>query len=107
MRKAVLVGYAKPETFDKTTGIAKPAGYIEKKFPGILQRLNPHPQGNDKVNDDLGLNMSFSYVASERYLEEAHQIRYVIVNGSKWKVTAIEEKSPRLILQIGALYNDK
>jgi hypothetical protein len=107
MRRSIIVGYETEEDYDEITGISKPAGYDEVKFAGRLERLTPHPESGDQVNQNLRLDMSFSFVASEKYRQRANSIRYVIVDNSKWKVSGIEILPPRLRLQIGDLFNEQ
>ena len=60
---------------------------------------------SEQVNLDLSLNNAFSVVADEYIISNASLIKYVVWQGTRWTVSSIEIKPPRLILYIGGVYN--
>lgn len=78
----------------------------EKPYYGDLLRYNrkwdPSP---DKINDDISLNNEISIVADRYAFDHYQYIRYVVISDAKWRVTNVREEYPRLILNIGGVYN--
>jgi len=62
-------------------------------------------QSTEKVNDNLTLDNSISIIANEYAYTNFGYIKYVIWKGQKWKVTSLVISRPRIVLQIGGLYN--
>ena len=78
---------------------------VERSYSGDLKRNTRRLQSSDKVNDDINIANEISIVADPYAMENFHQMRYVTFMGTKWKVTNIEVKYPRLLLTIGGIYN--
>jgi hypothetical protein len=78
----------------------------EKNYFGDVnrdaRRLGPD---SEQLNDDISLSNSFSLVADGYAIENIAAMRYVAWNGQKWIVTDVEVRRPRLILQVGGLWN--
>ena len=66
--------------------------------------LNP---GEDKVNLDLSVGNSISIVADEFANGHIYAMKYVTWRGARWIVSNVRVEPPRLILQLGGLYNGK
>jgi hypothetical protein len=78
---------------------------IEKTYVGDLIRDAKRWQSTSQVNDDLVLSNRISIIADDFALTNIQAVKYVVLNGTKWKVTSIEFVSPRLILTCGGVYN--
>lgn len=78
---------------------------VEKQYFGDIVRNSRLLQGGDKVNDDISVNNSISIVADAYAGEHFHAIRYVSWSGARWTVSEVTVQSPRLILQLGQVYN--
>lgn len=85
-------------------GIWKPVA-VEKLYKGDVLRKSVRWQTADKANDDITITNQISIVANPYAYEHMSEIRYVIWHGAAWKVTGIEDRRPRLILDIGGVYN--
>lgn len=59
----------------------------------------------DKVNEDITIANSISIVADQHAIEHFFKIKYVRWAGVLWTVTQVEVRSPRLILNLGSVYN--
>lgn len=68
------------------------------------QRYNA--QQNSTISDVV-LNNELSIVADEYSLSNLSAIKYAEIDGTKWRVTAIEEHYPRLILSLGGAYKNE
>lgn len=78
---------------------------VEKHYKGDVLRKMVKWQPADKATDDIGINNQISIVANPYAYEHLHEIRYVVWHNAAWKVTSIEDHRPRLILEIGGVYN--
>lgn len=78
---------------------------IERPYYGDLIRNTSKFQSSGGVNDDINISNDISIVADPYANENFHHMRYVEFMGTKWKITNVEVKYPRLILTIGGVYN--
>lgn len=73
-------------------------------FGDVVRNIARYPDG-EQLNNDLSVNNSISIVADEYANTHFFNIRYVRWAGVNWTVTSVEVRSPRLILNIGSVYN--
>lgn len=82
--------------------------HVEERpgYHGDVLRNNLRTQSvSDQQNDNLVINNRLS-ILSDLYLQQNwSSIRYVIWNGVRWKVTNVELNYPRIILEVGGIYN--
>ena len=62
-------------------------------------------ENGEGLNDDLNVSNQISIVADPFAFSHFNSIKWVEWMGAKWKVTGIEVAYPRLILQIGGVWN--
>lgn len=77
----------------------------EVPYTGDVFREARRIEQDDKVNSDLRVNNSISIMADEKADKHFHLIRYVVWQGTRWTVTTVEVKPPRLLLTLGGVYN--
>lgn len=77
----------------------------EKAYFGDVVRNLRQLEPSEGVNDNLGISHSISIVADAFASENFLAIRYVSWAGVRWKVTNVEIQRPRLIMQVGGVYN--
>jgi hypothetical protein len=77
----------------------------ERTYLGDVIRNAKRFNEDAKVNDNIVLSNSISIVADPFANTHVAAIRYVNWMGALWKVTRIETQSPRLILELGGVYN--
>lgn len=70
----------------------------------VLREAKRFDKG-DTLNENVTINNRFSIVYGDVALSQLQYIRYVVWLGTKWKVTAIEVQTPRIILTAGGVYN--
>lgn len=58
-----------------------------------------------QVNDNLSVNTSLSIVADAYVFENFLAIRYVEWMGTRWTVSNVTVARPRLVLELGGVYN--
>lgn len=78
---------------------------IEKKYDGDILSFTRRWQNGDQVNDDVTINTEISIVADSYLINNMHCIRYVKINGVAWEVGSITPQYPRLLLDLGGIYN--
>ena len=66
-----------------------------------FRKLEP----GEGLNDDLKVSNSISIVADQYAIEHFFAIRYVRWEGVLWTIQTVEVRSPRLILNLGKVYN--
>ena len=79
---------------------------VEKEYYGDLIRNSRRYESSGQVNDNLNVSNSISIIADPYAYQNFHLMRYVEFMGAKWKISSVEVQYPRLILQVGGVYND-
>lgn len=98
------VGYGKSIETPPNSGVWVDV-ITESEYQGDVIRNTRQLEGGDKVNDDIVVSNSISIVADEYARDHFFEIRYVRWAGVMWTVSAVEVRSPRLILTLGSVYN--
>ena len=79
---------------------------VERKYYGDIQKASFRGQVNpDSINDNIVLSHQLTVIADPFLTQNYQNIRYVEVEGAKWKVTYVEIQHPRLRLTLGGAYN--
>ena len=78
---------------------------IERNYYGDMTRNSRRLQTASQVNDDININNELSIISDPYAMNSFHAMRYVEFMGTKWKITNVEVRHPRLILSLGGLYN--
>lgn len=99
------VGYVK--TVETRPGVHMPQTIEHNYYSDVLKAGNLWSTTPETTNDDLRLNCQFSIVADPYAIENWSSIKYIEYMGVKWKVTSVEPKFPRLLLNVGGKYNGK
>ena len=97
-----VIGYA--ETLEIEPGVWSEE-FTERKYYGDLLRNSRRLQGSQQVNDDITISNQISILADPYAVKHFHAIRYAELFGTKWKVSSVEVQYPRLILELGGIYN--
>jgi len=79
----------------------------EKNYRGEEILNQQRWQTTEKVNDDLTLDNSISVIADAWAYANLGQMKYIVWHGQKWKIQSLSIKRPRIILQIGGIYNGR
>lgn len=96
------IGFA--ETTETKPGVW--GGLVEHEYYGdILQSNRRLQSSSDQVNDNVTINNQISIVSDPYAVEHFHNIRYLELFGTKWKVTNVDVQFPRLVLTLGEVYN--
>lgn len=97
------IGYASDSV--TAPGVHKEAITEVSYFGDVTRALGRLEPSTEQVNDNLGINNAISVLADAFANENIAAMRYVSWNGSRWKITSVEVRRPRLILSIGELWN--
>lgn len=102
------VGYEEEPREDPTSpGNYLPSRMVERRHFGTVlkhSRKWDNPV-NVSVNDDLNVTNRISIVADAYMTDHWPAIRYVRLGGENWKVASIDVERPRLILNLGGVWN--
>lgn len=77
----------------------------ERNYVGDLNRNSRRLQTGSQVNDDINISNQVSIVADPYASQNFHTMRYATYLGTKWKITNVEVQYPRLILELGGVWN--
>lgn len=77
----------------------------ERSYYGDVYQNSRHWDQNGSINETLVVNNRISIVADDYANRNLGAMRYVKMNGERWKITNVEIQRPRLILTIGGIYN--
>lgn len=77
---------------------------VEKSCHGdIVQNKSKWNQGSN-INADFTISNSFSIVADSYAKQNIGNMKYILWNGVKWKITSIDIEYPRLVINIEGVY---
>ena len=77
----------------------------EHSYFGDVARADRNLSSDDKVNSDVTVMNVISVVADAYAEGNFLNIKYVRWAGRLWTVTSVEVRAPRLILNLGSVYN--
>lgn len=79
----------------------------EREYSGDVLRIQRRWQGSEHLNDDLTISNRLSILSDPYAYNNFQSIRYATWMGAKWKVTSVEVAYPRLLLDLGGVYNEQ
>lgn len=80
---------------------------VERPYFGDVLRNFRRWQSGEYLNDDLNVSNQISVVADPFAYQNFHSIRYIEFMGARWKVSSVEVEYPRLVLEVGGVYNEQ
>lgn len=96
------IGYA--VTSETKSGVYEEQ-IIEREYFGDVNRNIRKLENGEHLNDDINVSNEISIVSDPFANENFYSMRYAEFMGTKWKITSVEVKYPRLILTLGGVYN--
>ena len=102
MKFAGMVGY---ETLSEVRPSVWQQTIVERPYHGDVNRVSRRFQSAEKVNDDVVISNEIEILADAFAFENFQNIKYVTWMGTKWTVSTVTVEPPRLILEIGGVYN--
>lgn len=97
-------------------------GYLQtvETSPGVWQEVedgDPHYyygdilndnrrwRSGDKVNDNFTVSNRISVLADPFAFEHLNAMKWIEFMGSKWKIESVEVTYPRIVINLGDVYN--
>ena len=96
------IGFAVPK--ETTPGVWKDE-IVQRTYYGDMTRNIRRLQSSGNFNDNLVIANELSIIADPYANENFHAIRYAEFMGTKWKISSVQVQFPRLILELGEVYN--
>ena len=78
---------------------------VEKNYRGDIILDQRRWQSDEKVNDNINIDNSISIIADIYAYENLGFMKYIVWNGVPWKIQSFSINRPRIVLQIGGVYN--
>lgn len=78
---------------------------VRRHYYGDVQRFQRSLQPGEKILPDVNVNNAISIVADAFARDNFFAMRFVEWSGVCWIVTNVEVRYPRLILNVGGVYN--
>lgn len=99
-----VIGFA--ETVEQSPGVYVPK-VTERTYHGdILARRVRLEETSETTNTNFTLNNDISIVADKFAKEKLGFMQYVVLYGTKWKITSATIEYPRIKLTIGGMFNE-
>jgi hypothetical protein len=98
-----LIGYALAE--ETQPGVWTEV-ITENKYFGDIVKDNRKVINQGEINSSVNISNSISVVSNKFMLENMAFMKYITFMGSKWNISLVDVKPPRLIISIGGLYNE-
>lgn len=96
------IGYALPE--EASPGVWTDV-IVEKNYRGDIVLDQRRWQSPNNLNDDLNVDNSVSIIGDNYAYQNLGTMKYIILNGIAWGIKSFSINRPRIILQIGRVYN--
>lgn len=96
------IGYA--ETVQTKPGVWEEQ-ITKRNYYGEVIRNTRRLQSANQLNDNINVSNEISIVADPFAYQNFHSMRYVEFMSTKWKISNVEVQYPRLILELGGVYN--
>ena len=80
---------------------------IGRDYYGDVVKNTRQYRSDDVVNGNVAVSNSISLVADDFAIEHFLDIKYVIWHCGYWIVTSVSVQYPRLVLDIGGVYNGR
>lgn len=80
---------------------------VERDYFGDVIKDTRKWVGTEHLNDNLNISNRISILADPYAYNNFHSIKYATFMGTKWKVSHVEVSYPRLILDLGGVYNEQ
>lgn len=78
---------------------------VREYYGDVIRNTSRWSTNHDSTNDDLTINNQISIVTDPFAYQNFHSMKWIEFMDTKWKITSVEPKYPRLILTIGGVYN--
>jgi hypothetical protein len=98
------VGFGLPTETSTNSGVWEDV-VIERTYRGDIVKNTRKLENAQGLHDNITVANSISLVADSFAIEQFLNIKYVRWNGNLWIVASVAVQRPRLILDLGSVYN--
>lgn len=98
------IGFIVTKESETSPGVWNPEN-IERSCRGDIIRGTWSARNVSEINDDIILNNTVSIVADKFIQDNYSRMAYIELLGAKWRISSAELQHPRIILNIGGIYN--
>lgn len=99
-----IVGFSRTVEEPPNSGIWVEVAYDHPVF-GDFVREGRRWEKSEQANDNLVINNYVSVVLDKFMKEHCQYVKWVEIEGSKWKVSSVEIEYPRIKLTLGGRWN--
>ena len=96
------IGYV---THEETSPGVWTESIVERQYYGDLTHHYRSWSADEGINDNIIFSQDISIVADPYLYDNAHNMRYVIFRGVKWRITKFEIDHPRVRISTGEEYH--
>jgi hypothetical protein len=93
------IGYS--ETVETKPGVWTPQDTVREYYGDVKRNTTRWAGNSDSTNDDLTVNSQISIVADPFAIDKFYSMKWIEFMGTKWKITNVEPRFPRLLLTLG------
>lgn len=88
--------------------VFEPQVVVKKVRGDVVTSRYHHDQNGDKSTiDNIRITNQISLVADQFFMKHISNLQYLEYQGVKWKVENFTIKPPRVILDLGGVYNEQ
>ena len=88
--------------------VFEPQVVVKKVRGDVVTSRYHHDQNGDKSTiDNIRITNQISLVADQFFMKHISNLQYLEYQGGKWKVESFNIKPPRVILDLGGVYNEQ
>lgn len=99
------IGYAEIVDSIERPGIWTEEIIERNHYGDVVKDYKKYESNTNHLNDTLIISNKLSIIADSFIINNAHKIRYVIFNNTRWNVVSLELNRPRILISIGGVYN--
>lgn len=96
-----MIGFANTE--ETSPGVW--GGVNERSYYGDIFSRGMNVMSTEQVNKDISITNRISIIADPYAYENFSAMRYVKFMNTAWSINSVDVQYPRLILNIGGIYN--
>lgn len=79
----------------------------ERRYTGDILRNSLRIEKTEHLNDNINISNMISVIADSYAEERMGMMRYITWMGTKWNISSIEVRHPRLNITVGGVYNEE
>lgn len=101
-----MIGYARPRI--TAPGVASYSDVEERPYYGDFTKHTVKSEASSEVlNDNIVMQDDISIMADEYAYTHISKMKYVVLNGVKWKIRSVSISRPRITISLGGVYNEQ